>query len=269
VNQPQDLAYLEMNDAGGYLRRMSNGMADKIRVARFLAEAGESVLDVGCADGAVTKALAATMPGNRFKGIDTAAKFIDAAKRNAASNTVFRCCFLRDLLLTEERFSAVTFMSVLHEFFTYGSGITSVVKALADARELLVPNGRIIIRDMALPQAAGDLHSIVDKVKSKSEYQGLIADFERYFGALGSANINHFLLKYFYTDNWERECPENYTPVSIEEYHAILNMLRMKLLHSETYTLPFLAEKWAADFGLSSEEVSALHSTSVIVAIPT
>jgi 2-polyprenyl-3-methyl-5-hydroxy-6-metoxy-1,4-benzoquinol methylase len=268
VNQPQDLADLEMNDAGGYLRRMSNGMADKIRVARFLAKAGESVLDVGCADGAVTKALAVAMPGNRFKGIDTAANFIDAAKRAAGPNTVFRCCFLRDLLLTEERFSAVTFMSVLHEFFTYGSGITSVVKALADARELLLPNGRVIIRDMALPRDPGDLRSVVEKVKSKTEYRALIANFERYFGALGSANINHFLLKYFYTNNWDRECPENYTPVSIEEYHAILNVLRMKLLHSETYTLPFLAQKWATDFGLSSEEVSALRSTSVIVAVP-
>jgi SAM-dependent methyltransferase len=257
-----------MKDSPGYLSRMSNSLGDKLRIGEFLAASGESVLDVGCADGAVTKALAASMPGNRFKGIDIDASFIAAAKTNSAPNAVFRCCFLRDLLLTEERFSAVTFMSVLHEFYSYGSGITSVVKALADARELLTSGGRIIIRDMALPKPRIGLSSVVRKVKERSEYAPQLKDFEVHFDELSSDNVNHFLLKYFYTNNWDRECPEHYTPVSFEEYYEIFNVLRMKVQHSESYLLPFLKDKWAHDFQLSAEEISLLRSTAVIVAVP-
>jgi SAM-dependent methyltransferase len=257
-----------MKDSPGYLSRMSNSLGDKLRVGEFIGASGKSVLDVGCADGAVTKALASIMPDNRFKGIDIDASFITFAKTDPVPNAVFRCCFLRDLLLTEERFSAVTFMSVLHEFYSYGSGITSVVKALADARELLSDDGRIIIRDMALPKPRSDLSSMVRKVKDKSEYVRQLKDFEVHFGELSTDNVNHFLLKYFYTNNWDRECPENYTPVSFEEYHEIFRMLRMKVQHSECYLLPFLGEKWARDFQLSPDEIALLHSTAVIVAVP-
>jgi SAM-dependent methyltransferase len=257
-----------MKDSPGYLSRMSNSLGDKLRVSEFLAASGDTVLDVGCADGAVTKALASSLPGNRFKGIDIDASFIAAAKTDPEPNAVFRCCFLRDLLLTEERFSAVTFMSVLHEFYSYGSGITSVVKALADARELLTSGGRIIIRDMALPKPGGNLSSVVSKVKGKSEYAGQLKDFEVHFGELSINNVNHFLLKYFYTNNWDRECPEHYTPVGFEEYHEIFKVLRMKVQHSESYLLPFLKDKWAQDFQISPAETALLHSTAVIVAVP-
>jgi SAM-dependent methyltransferase len=257
-----------MKDSPGYLSRMSNSLGDKLRIGEFLAVSGETVLDVGCADGAVKKALASSMPGNRFKGIDIDASFIAFAKTDPVPNAVFRCCFLRDLLLTEERFSTVTFMSVLHEFFSYGSGVTSVVKALADARELLSDGGRIIIRDMALPKPKSGLSPVVRKVKDKSNYAQQLKDFEVHFGELSSDNVNHFLLKYFYTNNWERECPENYTPVGFEEYHDIFKVLRMKVQHSECYVLPFLKDKWAQDFQLSTEESVLLHSTAVIVALP-
>jgi 2-polyprenyl-3-methyl-5-hydroxy-6-metoxy-1,4-benzoquinol methylase len=257
-----------MKDSPGYLSRMSNSLGDKLRIGEFLAASGESVLDVGCADGAVTKALASSMPGNRFKGIDIDASFIAFAKNDPEPNAVFRCCFLRDLLLTEERFSAVTFMSVLHEFFSYGSGITSVVKALADARELLTSEGRIIIRDMALPKPGSELISVVHKVRNQTAFAKQLQDFEVCFGELSIHSVNHFLLKYFYTNNWERECPENYTPVSFEEYREIFNVLRMDVHHAESYLLPFLKDKWAQDFQLSPEETAMLNSTAVIVAVP-
>jgi 2-polyprenyl-3-methyl-5-hydroxy-6-metoxy-1,4-benzoquinol methylase len=257
-----------MKDSPGYLSRMSNSLGDKLRISEFLAASGESVLDVGCADGAVTKALASSMPGNRFKGIDIDASFITFAKTDPFPNAVFRCCFLRDLLLTEERFSAVTFMSVLHEFYSYGSGITSVVKALADARELLSSGGRIIIRDMALPKPGSELVSVIHKVRNTPAFINQLTDFEKCFGELCADNVNHFLLKYFYTNNWDRECPENYTPVGFEEYHEIFKMLRMKVQHSESYSLPFLSDKWAQDFQLLPDETALLHSTAMIVAVP-
>jgi 2-polyprenyl-3-methyl-5-hydroxy-6-metoxy-1,4-benzoquinol methylase len=263
----------EITNPQKYLERMSKPLQEKLRVAKFIPEGTKTVLDVGCADGTVTLALAEMYPEIEFTGIDYNKDFIEIAKQKAVdkTNVKFENVFLRERLANPERFDVVLFCSVLHEFFTYGEGISTIVKALADAHEMLKPEGTLIIRDMVLYDymATSDLWlpKIIGKVRAKGEVADLITDFEKYFGEIKSTKqINHFLLKYKYTDNWARESRENYTPVTFEQYDRILKLLGMKDQYRESYTIPYLENLWKTDFDLTDDELACLRSTGIIVA---
>jgi 2-polyprenyl-3-methyl-5-hydroxy-6-metoxy-1,4-benzoquinol methylase len=260
-------------DKTGYLERMSKSLQEKLKVISYIPEGAKDALDVGCADGSITEAMANLLPNITFLGIDLSHDFVGqaSAKTSHAQNLSFKRQYLRESLAEEKRYDVIFFTSVLHEFFSYGEGISSVLKALADAHELLNPGGVIIIRDMVLPEYTKHTHTIADtiekKVTSKEDLKQYIADFEAAHGKLDSLySINHFLLKYFYTDNWVRECAEHYVPVTLEQYETLFNLLGMEIIQRDTYTIPYLKDKWTADFNLTPTEVDALHSTTIFVA---
>ena len=135
-----------------YLARMARPLQEKLKVAQFISPGAKNILDVGCADGVVTCALAEMFPHAQFLGIDLDANFVVQARERARlmGNARFYRLYLRELLAKKQKYDTVLFVSVLHEFFSYGEGISSVLKALCDARELLVKGGDIVIRDMVL-----------------------------------------------------------------------------------------------------------------------
>lgn len=253
----------------GYLERMGNAFKEKMRVAEYISPDAKKILDVGCADGPVTKGFGHLFPNAEVKGIDLSDEFIDKANSdNTESNVSFEKSYLRDVLYRGEKFDHVSFISVAHEFFHYGEGTTSVIKALADAYELLEPGGKIIIRDMILSErmkeATMPATSIVGKIRAVPEMIPLIDDFEKIFGKMDSLHqVNHFLLKYMYTDNWERECPENYVPLTREWYETQFKQMGAELTTHETYLIPYLREKWRGDFGLTEAEMFDLFSTTI------
>lgn len=264
-----------IHDKEIYLSRMSKPLQEKLRVAKYVPVWAKKVLDVGCADGTITCSLAQMFPEVQFLGIDLDNEFITKAQEKAAelglTNVSFERVYLRDLLARPERFDAVIFVSVLHEFYTYGEGISSVLKALADAHELLHPKGEIIIRDMILSEYTKHtvFHSsaIREKILSVESLRPLMDDFEKNFGSLDYLyQINHFLLKYMYQENWERESREHYVPVTIDQYEQIFDLLGMELQLKDSHLIPFLRDKWKADFGLTEDEMEGLKSTGFIVA---
>ena len=262
-----------MADRAGYLARMAKPLQEKLRIARYLPREG-AILDVGCADGIVTRALALLLPHAQLLGIDLDAGFVQLASEKALAeqreNVRFERIYLRELLARPERFHAVTFCSVLHEFYTYGEGISSVLKALADAHELLVPGGVIVIRDMVLYEYAKRATLGVAELRREVEDRvpaQVVADFSRAFGPPDTLYaLNHLLLKYWYAENWQRECPEFYVPVTFEEYEQVFRLLGMTTHVAESSTLPFLLEKWKADFGFTPEQLSGIRSTGILVA---
>lgn len=271
---PADEADRFLSDRTGYLQRLAAGLNDKLRVARYLPDGASSVLDVGCADGALTVALAAYYPGVHFLGIDLDEGFIaqaqEHARCSALPNVEFRRVYLRELLVEPTRFDCAIFASVLHEFWTYGEGISSVLKALADAHELLHAGGTTIIRDMVLESYADRATLHVASIRAKvqaSPHAAMLTAFETYWGeATNLATLNHFLLKYRYQENWERELPEHYVPVTNEQYMQTFALLGMRVQTHSLYLIPFLRERWQADFDLHEDELDLLHSTVLLVA---
>lgn len=258
-----------------YLDRMSKPLTEKLRVADYFPQKPKKVLDVGCADGSVTLALAKIFPGTKFLGIDLEDGFIKKAQTKAKEenidNVSFQTVYLRDLLARSDKFDAVVFVSVLHEFYSYGEGISSVLKALADAHELLEGRGEIIIRDMILNEYTKEtdfqVEPILGKIKAQSKVASSLKDFEDSFGELKDLNkINHFLLKYMYAENWDRELKEEYVPVTFEQYQNIFSLLGMDMQLQDSYLIPFLENKWREDFGLTDPELRSLRSTGFLVA---
>lgn len=258
-----------------YLERLAKPLSEKLKIVKYIPETAKNVLDVGCADGEVTMAMAQIFPDKKFLGIDLKTEFIKEAKKKVvltrSKNVRFEAVYLRDLLTRPGRFDTVTFVSVLHEFYTYGEGISSVLKALADAHELLSKNGVIVIRDMILAEytklANLRVNTIVKKIKQKDNLAKFIKDFEQKFGALTNIyNLNHFLLKYLYIDNWQHELKEHYVAITFEQYEQIFKLLGMRTQFKESYTIPYLAERWKEDFGLTDDEITELKSTGFLVA---
>lgn len=254
---------------------MAKPLQAKLRVAEYIPQNAQNILDVGCADGTVTLALAELFPDKHFVGIDLDESFIAQANNAVAerglTNITFRTMYLRDLLAEEQRFDAVIFISVLHEFFSYGEGISSVLKALADANELLLPGGDIIIRDMILMAYSQTATYLVPEMREKINqhpgYHQQLTDFEQHYGTIATIYaLNHFLLKYMYVDNWERELPEIYVPVTYEQYENAFSLLGMEMMLRDHSTLPYLKSKWQEDFGFTEHELAPLLSTGFIVA---
>lgn len=261
-----------------YLRSMGGSIRDKLRVAKFIPDGAGNVLDVGCADGRVTKALALERPYSDFLGIDLNHASIAEACRDPHKlpmNCDFARLYLRDLLKEESgRFTAVVFMSVLHEFYSYGEGISSVVKALADAHELLQPGGVIIIRDMihqdyAYNTKQGLQNLWLGKIMQHNYQAKLYSrahDFKDKFGLDSVVDVNHFILKWMYEYNWEHEMKENYFPVSYEQYVDIFRLLGMRVEYWRNYLLPYVSDQWRMLFDLHAEEMDQFKSTAVLVA---
>src|SRR3989338_9531123 len=94
-----------------YLKRMAGPLGDKIRVAKYIPKHAKSVLDIGCADGSVTLALAEIFPKVKFLGIDLNEHFLtraaEQAKTKKLKNIRFEKIYLRDLLARSEKFDAV------------------------------------------------------------------------------------------------------------------------------------------------------------------
>lgn len=256
-----------------YLSRMAKPLLEKLKIIKFFPKNTKLVLDVGCADGSLTIEMAKMFPDIKFVGIDLNTEFIKKASEATKDieNVSFEAVYLRELLSRNVHFDAVTFSSVLHEFYSYGEGTSSVLKAISDAHELLHRGGRIIIRDMIFSEYKKHttlwVNNLVDKIVQKSELLSLIEDFEKYFGKLNdNYTINHFLLKYKYKENWEREGRENYVPVTFDKYEQIFSLLDMKILYKKSYLLPYFHDLWSDEFGFTEDELSTLSSTGVFVA---
>lgn len=256
-------------DSSGYLKRMSKSLSDKLRVLDYFHSKPGRALDVGCADGTITQVMAEVKADWEFKGIDLNEDFLLHSK--SRDNLDYEKVYLRDLLARADRFDVLTFLSVLHEFYSYGEGTSSVVKAMSDAHELLRPKGRIIIRDMVLPEylreSTWGLEKMIMKISKNDNYSKHLQEFESKWGNIRNLyQLNHFLLKYLYTDNWESELNENYVGMSIEKYDLIFKLLGMTMVYKESYLIDYLRNRWHEDFGLTSEDTAPLRSTAILVA---
>jgi hypothetical protein len=96
----------------------------------------------------------------------------------------------------------------------------------------------------------------VRKVRRLSDPKYL-KSFEDRWGTINDnyRTFMHYLLKYKYIENWEREVNENYLPVSLETLKSKIPS-SYKIAYEDNFVLPYLQKQVKQDFG-----ISITHST--------
>lgn len=111
---------------------------------------GESVLDVGCGTGVLTRlaALAVGQTGYVI-GIDPAAKMIEVARKNAleqGSHAEFRLAVIENLPFEDNRFDCVLSSAMLHHLPP-----DVKLKGLSEVHRVLKPGGCLVLVDVDRP----------------------------------------------------------------------------------------------------------------------
>ena len=224
-----------------YTDRMRRSMWDKSFFIDKIPGAG-LVVDYGCADGSLVRFLHGLFPTLRFIGFDIDAEMIARANRDREEGTAF-FTRMEDVTAQIARWGvpaaeiAVNFSSVLHEVFHYRYD-TALITALLDA----VRPQYITVRDMMFHNTGASEAPdwLVERVRAALP-QWQVADFEVCFGPITDLkNLVQLLLKFRYTENWARECPENYFSYGEAELMRLLDPAGAyrAVLHSR-YFLPW------------------------------
>lgn len=215
----------EIENYSVYNDRMRRSMWDK---AFFMDKVPgtELIVDYGCADGSLIRFLHSLFPSMRFIGFDIDPAMIAAANRERSENTWFFSDAqemmekIRSIGI-ERRRIAVNFSSVLHEIFHYDCDrdmITRIIKEIGPRY--------LVVRDM-MYHSADD--TAVISAQAQEQIRSVLPmkqlqDFENCWGSIAvRRNLAHLILKYKYTENWQRECEENYFSYTQEDLTALLD----------------------------------------------
>lgn len=242
-----------------YNSSMAKSLIDKIFFMDKIDSSIDTIFDYGCADGALINFLAPLFPDMTFVGYDRNADMIEAAEnKNEAHNNTHFFNSLGDFASwtktvdLDMSHTAIVLSSLIHEIYSYGTK-----ESIDDFWNFVNNSGfeYIIIRDMALDNVAHRPSLKEDVLKIKKSYSAtLLTDFEKYHGSIyDNYNLIHFLMKYRYTENWEREVEENYLPLSTEKIASCISA-DYELVYFDHYILPFLANVVKKDFDITIKD---------------
>ena len=241
---------IPIKNMDAYNAGMRKSMLDKIWWLDKIDNSIDTVVDYGCADGALLSMVDEMNPGFDLFGYDFNNNMIDLAAENVPDGT-FSSNYGAICSLTPEKDKAILIASsVFHEIENYSHNATIEYERIFNNDYKY-----IAIRDMFISEKSYGVSDqlTVAKVRQQFDYNK-IEEFERHIGSLDyNENILQFFLTYRYEENWDREVRENYFPHSIEKFlHKIPN--HYEVVHFEHYTLPFVREQVWKDFGIQLME---------------
>jgi ubiquinone/menaquinone biosynthesis C-methylase UbiE len=245
---------------------MRKAMKDKLFFLDFIPEVRSTFVDFGCADGSLITALYESRKGSdiAYIGYDLSSEMINLAKKKFNYSTD-RVIFTTNWNSVVEKLNAcvntkkiLILSSVIHEVYSYGSE-----EDIKEFWERVLNSGfdYICIRDMMYSQDMDrDADSKLFFNVSTWKYKNMISEFMEKWGLLANnLSLIHFLLKYRWQINWERELNENYFPIEVTEF---LDKFEEKYntTYLERFRVPFLEECWNKDFGIRINEYTHIKA---------
>lgn len=197
-----------------YLKKMMRGLEDKIFFLNKIDT--DCIVDFGCADGYILKQINKFNLGIKLIGYDYDRVMLNAITEG--EGIMFTDSWY-DVVKEAKNYKKPTILlsSVIHEVYSYGNDI-SVSQFWKDI--FMNTFKYVAVRDMMYSEKFQKFSSDdIEKIRENSNKKQL-DDYERVWGKFDSSYMNtlHWLLKYPYVDNWNRELHENYLPLSIEEF---------------------------------------------------
>ncbi len=245
-----------IKDNGIYLSSMQKTFADKSWFVDKLPFNVTSIVDFGCADGSFGTFLKSVCPFPfSYIGIDNNLDFFNMIKENGGTPFVSLEELVKANVIDPDS-TLLVLNSVLHEIYSYAD----IDQFWKDVKKL---NPRMIaFRDMYVGNCGRYNSSIQRDIQNAvvgNFMERHYNDFISYWGTLTDGyKAVHFLLKYFYDANWEREMKEYYVPYSYRELHEKIRSIGYCIQYDEFYALPYLISKWQKDFDCTAH--SALKS---------
>lgn len=256
-----------INDLTSYNANMIKGMADKLWFVNHLSKDDRYLfVDFGCADGTLIYILSQMREfpnGCEFIGYDISEEMVGLAKTKYDWGTNNNVSFYSN---QEELYKGITakaptvrkrvlvLSSVIHEIYSYGTreeinNFWSLVWSLDF--EYVFVRDMMCSYDINRPSNESNVEKITEvSAAGKACTLEQLYSFKDEFGSLDNQkNLVHFLLKYRWKINWNREVKENYFPISIECFLEIMQD-SFTLDYLERFRVPFLEECWYKDFGI-------------------
>lgn len=247
-----------------YIGGMNLGLQDKLFFVDMLDF--DAIVDFGCADGSFLKLVSEINPKIKLFAYDIDPNMLLKAKSKLGKGSIVTDSWdeIRKSLVYFNK-PLLNLSSVIHEVYSYSK--MSDVKNFWDNQVFGGDFKYITIRDM-IPSTEISKSEIsqfkddVKKVKQKFD-RNYINSFEERWGSLNSnyRTLIHFLLKYRFTDNWEREVSENYLPISIETLRKKMPN-GYKIVYEDSFLLPFLKKEVKKDFNI--DLIHPTHTKMII-----
>lgn len=254
-----------IQDISIYNQRMSAGIEDKLFFTPFLRQFYQPILfvDVGCADGEILNYLLKSFPNLTAIGIDNNLEmrklFLEKNREFVGSRAFIYSSlseFGRNLKEStlENSIKIIHLCSVMHEIHHYliEQELTEFYKDLIE-----LPFDYIVMRDMYCPETKDqycteyNYKQLMTYANSHKNFQKQLNEFKSIYGDIViQKNFLHFLMKYMYTENWDRECQENYFPdIWLDKIKK-----NYESIYEGFYQLPYLTSKWKKDFKIQINE---------------
>lgn len=243
-----------IRDTMSYANRMEGSMAEKLFFLSHIPnDSVSSIVDFGCADGCLFQAMRKLGCNLKQVGIDNEPEFKELFTLRNPDAVWIQSKFpvVRDMV--DPKKCILNLSSVIHEVYSY-----------MDPKEVelfwksVFESGfkYITIRDMITTDNEDEAASIFDLVQLNNQdvFRKQKEDYEALYGKITTRrNLYHFLLKYRYTENWERELRENYLPLTEQ---ALIEMIpdEYEVVYERVYTNPFIEVQTFNDFGIRLSE---------------
>ena len=227
-----------------YLGEMRKSLLEKMFFINRIFEPIDTVLDFGCANGELIKALRLFYDEYRYVGYDLSRDMIAAARKNVPEAEFYHRW--EDIRIPWDR-SVVNLSSVIHEVYAYCD--PEGVEAFWDR---IFESGfrYIAIRDMMISRQDRRQAdpALVRAVRENGEFRDHLRDFEAVWGGIHRQDrLIHYLLKYRYSLNWSREVLENYLPLPLEDLLALVpETYEVRLLDHSPF--PYVQYRVEQDF---------------------
>jgi len=251
---------IEISNVDNYVEGMQKSLDDKLFFVDKLDF--DVIVDFGCANGAFLSKVKKMKPNVKIIGYDLDETMLSKARAELTSEDILTSNW--DEVIREiQGYSSplLNLSSVIHEVYSYSH--PSVVKSFWENQVFGGDFKWITIRDM-IPSCKIDRSEIesfrkdVQNVRKRAN-KFYLESFEKRWGTINDnyRTFCHFLLKYRYIDNWEREVKENYLPVSLETLKKKIPS-NYTIQYEQDFIVPFIQENVGKAFN-----VKIKHSTHV------
>ena len=207
----------------------------------------DTFIDYGCADGTMLKFMSNLFNDYKYFGFDISKQMLQLAQKDYNGDIEFTDDW-KQINTSLGDNSTLILSSIIHEVYTYGS-----LEDINTFWDRVFHSGfkYIVIRDMMLSNTSDRETDINDmlSVKLNTDIFQLFQFEDKWGKITNNKNLIHYLLKYRYIHNWDRENQENYLPLTVEHFSRLIPK-NYKIVFYEHYTLPFLKERVAEDFNI-------------------